>query len=88
MSDNTDLLNQIRKIVREENEPIKKDMATKKDVEVAIKASEDRLKKVILDSQEDTIETLKEYIDTAYNMLDKRVEKIEDTLDLPHPDKN
>ena len=68
MSDNTDLLNQIRKIVREENELIKKDMATKKDVEVAIKASEDRLKKVILDSQEDTIETLKEYIDGQYEM--------------------
>jgi DnaJ-domain-containing protein 1 len=53
-----------------------------------IQASEKRLKQAILDSQEDTIETLKEYIDTAYNMQDERFKKIEDALDLPHPDKN
>ena len=63
---------------------IKRDMATKQDVE----ASEKRLKQAILDSQEDTIETLKEYIHTGYNMHDERIEKIEDALDLPHPDKN
>ena len=80
MADNIDILKAI--------ESIKKDMVTKQDIEAAIKASEERLKQAIKESQEDTIEALKEYIHTAYDMLDKRIEKIEDELELPHPDKN
>lgn len=75
---------------KDELEQIGKVIDARIDAKVAplIKASEDRLKQAILDSQEDTIETLKEYIETAYNMHDKRIEKVEDALDLPHPDKN
>lgn len=79
---------------KDELEQIGKVIDARIDAKVAplIKASEERtkkeLKQAILDSQEDTISTLKEYIETAYNMHDKRIEKIEDTLDLPHPDKN
>jgi hypothetical protein len=65
-------------------ESLRKDMVTKRDLE----STKTELKQAIADSQEDTIETLKQYIETAYTMHDGRLEKIEDVLDLPHPDKN
>ena len=65
-------------------ESLRKDMVTKSDLESA----KTELKQAILDSQEDTIETLRAYIQEAFYIHEKRIEKIEDALDIPHPDKN
>ncbi len=88
MADNTDLLKQIEELIKASEGRLRADLASKDDLKAGLNASEKRIKKIILDSQEDTLEALKGYIDTAYDMLDKRVEKIEDELELPHPDKN
>jgi hypothetical protein len=88
MADEDRLLQQIGALIKASEERLRAELASKDDLKNGLNTSEDRLKQAILDSQEDTITTLKEYIETAYNMHYKRIEKIEDALDLPHPDKN
>ncbi len=65
-------------------ESLKRDMVTKSDLE----ASEKRLKQAILDSQEDTINILKEFFQTGFDMHEKRIETLEDAAGIPHPDRN
>lgn len=55
-------------------------------VEGKIRASEKRVKaeleQVILDSQEDTINALKEYIEESYNVHEKWIERLEEHTGL------
>ncbi len=74
-------------------ESLKKDMATKSDLEASekrmtqqISTTEKSLKQAILASQEDTINALKEYIHEAYDMHEKRIGAIEDHLGLSTPE--
>ncbi len=57
-----------------------------------IKSSEERVKteltQAIRDAQNDTIETLSDLIHTGYNLHEERVKRIEEVLDLPPMKKN
>lgn len=67
-------------------ESLKKDMATKSDLEASEKRIKTELKQAILASQEDTINALKDYIHEAYDMHEKRIGAIEDHLGLSTPE--
>ncbi len=80
-------------------ESLKKDMVTKSDLEASekrvktelksdLEALEKRLKRAILDSQEDSINILKEFFQTGFDMHEKRIETLEDAAGIPHPDRN
>jgi type II secretory pathway component PulL len=73
----TEELEQIRKIIREET-------VSPND----LKAAEERLTQKIDASQEDTINVLRELIQTGYEMHEKRIRKLEDDLSIPHPKEN
>ena len=61
---------------------------TRKVVREEVQAAEQRLTKKIEVSQEDTINTLSEVIQTGYSMQDERIRAIEEHLDIPHPKEN
>lgn len=65
-------------------ESLKRDMVTKSDLEASEKRVKTELKQAILASQEDTINALKEYIHEAYDMHEKRIERLEERTGLPH----
>ena len=71
-------LKQIRVVVREEAEPIKKQLDT---VEMKVELVNKRVEQ----AQEETIDALSELINTGYNLHEKRIRKIEDNLHISTP---
>ena len=84
MADNDDKILKILESMDKRLDGLEKNTATKSD----LTSAKTELKQAIVDSQEATIAAVTDYINTGYIMLDKRIEKIEDALDLPHPDNN
>ncbi len=78
------LKSNVRKEIETSAENIKKDIG--KDIEASEKRMKDELNKdlgkKIIDSQQDTIEVLTEVIHRDYNAHDKRIQRVEDELDL------
>ena len=69
-------LQQIREVVNEEVEPIKKQLDT---VEIKVELVNKRLDQ----AQEETINALSELIHEGYNSHEKRIKKIEENLQSP-----
>lgn len=89
MADNTDLLKQIREVIREENEPIKKDL---QDVKQALARTNSTLEAVEAGQRE-----IREIMTTKADILDlgvkitshrRRIEDLEKSTDIPNPEKN
>lgn len=86
----------VKEIVKEEVKPIKKQLDTVEGkVEVVNKRVDQlghqlnqtgqKLEKAITKSQEETIEVLSDLIHTGYNLHEKRIKTIEDTLQIANP---
>jgi hypothetical protein len=87
---------QIKEIVKEEINPVKKQLDT---VEIKVELvnkrvnnlgdqlelAEQKLEKAITKSQEDTVEVLSDLIHTGYNLHEKRIKKIEEVLQITNP---
>jgi hypothetical protein len=80
MTDNTQLLSEIHKLLKDEIRS--SEARTKKEIAQEIASSEKRLTKVIRESQEDTIEVLSELMNRGFNMHKKRFQTIEKHLNL------
>lgn len=87
---------QIREIVKEEIDPVRKGLDTVEIkvelVDKRVEGLEGRLGKVeknlerkIMQTQEDTIDALSELINTSYNLHEKRIKKVEDVLQMTNP---
>jgi len=90
MPDNNQLLEQMRKVVREENEPIKKDLATVKQdigrVEQKVEAVHEFNKKAH-DEIVGMIANSNDMNGKEQKLLETRIERIEKHLGLPHSNK-
>ena len=92
----TEELEQIRKIIREETvstndlrqEITASENRVKSDLKQELKASEERLTQKIDDSQEDTINVLRELIHTGYEMHEERIAALEKHTEIHNPNKN
>lgn len=71
-------LRQIGRIVKDEVEPIKKQLD-------AVEIKVELVNKRVVQAQEETIDALSELINTGYNLHEKRIRKIENILQIPSP---
>ncbi len=96
MTNNDQLLEQIRKVVREENEPIKKDVQGIKQAQghtntalEAVKAGQDDLRgevKIIRETMATKADVMR--VGVKVDKIKNRIEDLEDNAGIPHPDKN
>lgn len=93
MNTHHQLLKQIKDIVSKElqlsEKRVKQELtqeihATEGKLREEIHATEQKLLLEIKDRQKDTIEVLSELMHTSHTMNEKRIKRIEDTLELPH----
>jgi hypothetical protein len=77
-----DDVDQLRGVVKEEVQASEERLTTK--IRDEIRASEERLTKKMESELEETIEVLKEFIHTGYNMHEERIKQLEDQAEQPH----
>ena len=70
-------LNQIRKVVKEEADPIKKDFKEVKKQLDTVEIKVELVNKRVDQAQEETINALSELIQEGYNSHEKRIKKLE-----------
>ena len=92
MADTNDLLQQIRTIVREENEPLKQDIAILKDGQAhnttmldAVLAGQQELQKTA--AREATVLSIANKLTKRVNEHEERIAKLEKEVGIPHPHK-
>lgn len=87
---------QIKEIVGEEINPVKKQLDTVvikielvnkrvEGLEGKLGKVEENLERKIAQTQEETIDTLSELINTSYNLHEKRIKKVEEVLQIANP---